>query len=482
MLRPKTTPAFSNLKYRPKTFNNPKDSQSAKFKLRLPCVHPAPQRMTSTGSSHLQFSTTSLNPPIKYHWIDEVERLELYEPGGYHPVIINDLLHNRYRIVDKLGFGGYSTIWLARDERVGRYVAVKIGVASSSVSCKEVDVLKALRGSREGSRAAVDGNALPSVLDAFDVCGSNGTHTCYTLTPAQGNLKEASFSRLFPIRVARALAAKLVTAVAFVHSRGFVHGDIHLRNVLINLPSTLDALSVPEFRQKFGAPEMVPVTRVDRKTLPPNVPAQAVLPLYLGKKAQDFTLSDAQNLLLSDFGEAFAPATEHRLGRDCHIPLAVRAPEALFEPDGRLSYASDVWSLGIAVWEILGMKALFGEGETRDAIVAQCIDVLGSEDFPEKWREVWERSGGEEKYADGDAMPRRHSRERETWPCLDTAFEQFVNKYRRKREAGTFEEEETRTILQLVRGMLRFRPEERMTVDEVLGSEWMVKWALPELE
>ena len=58
-----------------------------------------------------------------------------------------------------------------------------------------------------------------------------------------------------------------------------------------------------------------------------------------------------------------------------------------------------------------------------------------------------------------------------------------MQKYRRKREAaGTFEEEETQAILELMRGMLRFRPEERLTIDEVLRSEWMVNWALPQLE
>ena len=61
--------------------------------------------------------------------------------------------------------------------------------------------------------------------------------------------------------------------------------------------------------------------------------------------------------------------------------------------------------------------------------------------------------------------------------------EEFVQKYRRKREAaGTFEEEETQAILELMRGMLRFRPEKRLTIDEVLRSEWMVNWALPQLE
>ncbi|OJD26223.1 hypothetical protein ACJ73_02393 [Blastomyces percursus] len=63
---------------------------------------------------------------IQYNWINGAESLEkyMYKPGGYHPVTIGDMLHERYRVVDKLGFGGYSTVWL-------RYVAVKVGIANS---------------------------------------------------------------------------------------------------------------------------------------------------------------------------------------------------------------------------------------------------------------------------------------------------------------------------------------------------------------
>ncbi|OKP14466.1 hypothetical protein PENSUB_14078 [Penicillium subrubescens] len=43
--------------------------------------------------------------------------------------MIGDVLHDRYHIVDKLGFGGYSTVWLARDSHLQRYVAVKINAA-----------------------------------------------------------------------------------------------------------------------------------------------------------------------------------------------------------------------------------------------------------------------------------------------------------------------------------------------------------------
>lgn len=257
--------------------------------------------------------------------------------------------------------------------------------------------------------------------------------------------------------------------------------DIHLKNVLVKSSSSFDELSIDQFRKKFGEPEAIPISRADKKPLTPNVPSHAVLSLYLGKKAQEFTLADARDLILSDFGEAFVPSIDHRLGKDCKTPVAKRAPETLFEPDALLTYASDIWSLGTAIWELLGMKFIFSESETEDEIVAQQIDVLGYHDFPSNWRKHWEQLSTEEMDL-GKRIPRRPMGERETWPPLEKAFEEFVQKYRRKREAaGVFGEEETHAILDLIKGMLKFRPEERLTIDEVLSSKWLGQWALPQL-
>lgn len=38
------------------------------------------------------------------------------------------------------------------------------------------------------------------------------------------NLREVSFSRLFPLEVTRALSGGLVLAIAYIHSRSYVHG------------------------------------------------------------------------------------------------------------------------------------------------------------------------------------------------------------------------------------------------------------------
>lgn len=153
--------------------------------------------------------------------------------------MIDDLLHNRYRIVDKLGFGGYSTVWLARDETHERFVALKVGVSGSSSSRREATILQGLHGPApssqhqgpHGTSEMTSDHTLPRILDTFEVSGPNGIHTCYTLNPCQGSLKEASFSRLFPVQVARALAARLARAVAYLHSQGIVHGGLFLYHI-----------------------------------------------------------------------------------------------------------------------------------------------------------------------------------------------------------------------------------------------------------
>ena len=47
---------------------------------------------------------------------EDEEDWEDYTKGGYHPVHIGDAFSDgRYIVVRKLGWGHFSTVWLARD-------------------------------------------------------------------------------------------------------------------------------------------------------------------------------------------------------------------------------------------------------------------------------------------------------------------------------------------------------------------------------
>lgn len=182
-------------------------------------------------------------------------------------------------------------------------------------------------------------------------------------------------------------------------------------------------------------------------------------------------------LLLNDFGEAFCPASEVRLGRDCHTPSGARAPESKFEPGVPLTDRSDIWSLATALWEIMGMKpVLSNEFIPKDEIVAQHIDVLGP--MPSDWWLRWKAR--DEFFITEDGQP-TDSYSEDKWPPLGEWFEVAVQKWRR-REGNEIGEEEKAAFLESMRRMLVYLPERRLTADEVLQSDWMVKWALPDYE
>jgi hypothetical protein len=120
------------------------------------------------------------------------------------------------------------------------------------------------------------------------------------------------------------------------------------------------------------------------------------------------------------------------------------------------------------------MKAIFStDFASADALVSQHIDVLGPMP-PNGWMH-WPERG---HFFDDDGRPKEGGC---VWPGIEEAFEEGVQKYRRKRGCE-FDREEAAAIIDLMRRIFAFRPEERPTVQEVLQSDWMVKWALPELE
>lgn len=162
-----------------------------------------------------------------YQWHEEVEDLEEYREGGFHPVSIDDELdRGRYKIIHKLGYGTFSTVWLARDVKCATYVAVKIEAAFSTEVSNSKRILEDLKNDSD-ARERVGKQLVQPLLDTFSTDGPNGRHQCFVTKPARCSLalsKEASDTRLFPVKTARAIAAQLVLGISYLHSHGIVHG------------------------------------------------------------------------------------------------------------------------------------------------------------------------------------------------------------------------------------------------------------------
>jgi len=156
---------------------------------------------TSSGSYTKPMSDQkSENPECSfpmYKPMEDIEPFERYTVGDYYPVRIGERFCSaRYHIVHKLGHGSYATIWLARDEILAKYVAIKFCVSGLDRPF-EGTILKALWD--EGRRAGeehIGVTLFPKLLGEFEVEGPEirGTkrkHRCLVTTPAMMSIAEA---------------------------------------------------------------------------------------------------------------------------------------------------------------------------------------------------------------------------------------------------------------------------------------------------
>ncbi|KAK4860831.1 hypothetical protein LT330_004562 [Penicillium expansum] len=441
-------------------------------KVRMPMLHHNQPRRAFTLTAFNSTNTDDDDARFLYEPLEGVERFENYRPGGYHPIQIGDLFHSRYRVIHKLGHGSYSTAWLARDEKSNKYIALKVCTANSNP--KEVDIISTLTRPHCSLVNNLGKTMVPTILDAFTIHGPNGNHACYVTAPASVSLsgaRDGSWTRLFQLNVARSLAAQLVLAMDYVHAQEIVHGDVHLGNILLKVPPNFDQLSLEQLYEKYGAPELDPVVDLDGNPLPlpPGVPSHGIAPIWLGEASEEITLSEAR-ILLTDFGEAFSPSKEPKY--ESHAPLVIRPPEAWFEPNKPLSFSSDIWTLACTIWSIIAQRPLFeGFLANEDYMTREHVDTLGV--LPPEWWSKWEAR--HDKFTeDGTPINREYFR---SW---DDRFEDSVEQPRRKRGIPSFDKKEREAISDMLRQMLSFKPEDRPTTKQILQSEWMVEWALPE--
>ncbi|EPE07866.1 protein kinase domain-containing protein [Ophiostoma piceae UAMH 11346] len=424
----------------------------------------------------------------------EAENPNRYGPGGYHVVRIGDVLHEHYRIVTKLGYGGYTTIWLAHDSRVSRYVALKISMAGHAEGKpeKEIEALRDLQSDQpdqshqsDQQGQSYDGrHLLLNVLDAFHVTGPNGTHCCYTMVPAHGPVGFWLDGSLIQLPLARALAGGLVRAVAYMHRRGYVHGDLALRNILKLYPLNdgyIHHLTVDQFYEQYGQPDTEPVLRWDEQPLASgdggsrHVPDELVQSFfaYGNSIGQDLTLADMR-IQLCDFGEAYKPRTTTRVGRDCGTPWPLRPIEAHFMPDAPLSFPADIWTLGMVLWDTVAMQRFASSDHvSEEETISQLIDAFGP--LPAEWQgpESWRAFAAARYDAHGKLRSANY------FSSLDEAFDKGVQAFRASHNVGVFSDDERAAFLDLIRRMMAYRPEDRLTIEGVLQSEWMQTWALP---
>lgn len=137
------------------------------------------------------------------------------------------IIAGRYVVLRAVGRGGMGTVWLCRDDLLGREVAVKqVGVLPGE---SVPDLARALREAR--SSASLHHPHVVSVFDAVE----EDDHIWLVMEYVPGEtLSEliAREGRLDPERVA-AIGAQVADGLTAAHARGTVHRDVKPGNVLL---------------------------------------------------------------------------------------------------------------------------------------------------------------------------------------------------------------------------------------------------------
>src|SRR5256714_3343964 len=223
-----------------------------------------------------------------------------------------------YRILEKLGEGGMGAVYLAKDARLGRRVALKLLPAHFARDDERV------RRFEQEARAASALNH-PNILTVHEIGESEGRRFIVTEFIEGRTLRERLAEGRFASGEALDVCAQVAGALAKAHASGIVHRDIKPENVMVDEEGHVKVLD-------FGIAKQVAQA--------PSVDTEAPTTARIVNTASGVVLGTSTYM----------------------SPEQLRGQE--------LDARTDIWSLGVLPYEMIAGRAPFEAQTYGDLIVA----------------------------------------------------------------------------------------------------------------
>ena len=229
----------------------------------------------------------------------------------------------------------------------------------------------------------------------------------------------------------------------------------------------------------LGRPEMEEVRTRRRQPRGPHAPPELVAPIENSKFSDESFLQES--VLIHDFGQSYAvacPPKDYEPG----TVMNYLPPETRFEE--RTGFEADIWALGCAIFEIRAGSPLFEPFLGSDAdILRQTVETLGR--LPVPWwssfeeRTLWFEEDGEPRSIEAQErddllLQASKSSIGERLHSIGTHDDPpYFDEGPMVEKSGVrLEEEEVELLGDLLHKILRYRPEERIGIQEIIQHPW----------
>ncbi|MCA9665068.1 MAG: protein kinase [Myxococcales bacterium] len=287
---------------------------------------------------------------------------------------------DHFRVIRQLGAGGFGEVYLARDSKLGRKVALKV------IHPRHVGSREAIDRFLFEVRATARFNH-PHIVTVYAV-GEHEGAPYVALEYLEGQtLRERLSERRLSEREAMRIGAAVAKALAEAHAHGIVHRDLKPENVLMPVDGRIRVLD-------FGLAQKIAAS--ERR--PQDLPTPSQLPA-LPPGADAASIARALTIAADPMSPTLPPHTIEgvtaavALGAD--RPTVEQLTLASFDSEGKgairgtppymgpeqwrglaLSSAADIWALGVMLFELCSGQLPFGYRDIARIAVAVCDDSV----------------------------------------------------------------------------------------------------------